>query len=144
MDTQLVALRNRVAELETQHEKARIRAYRQARIFEPSMDGYHAAMSTYTAAFGPPDGEITVVLPDGSTRQGWELDGSSLLLKFEARAEAAEQARAALQAALQSLLSEPYGCSLCDSGKPRNEKKGHQPDCPYERARAILAAQHKS
>lgn len=33
-------------------EAARIRAYRQARIFEPSIDGYNAAMSVYEAAFG--------------------------------------------------------------------------------------------
>lgn len=55
-------------------EAARIRAYRQARIFEPSAEAYHAAMSVYAAAFGPPDGEPTVVFPDGSTKQGWELD----------------------------------------------------------------------
>jgi hypothetical protein len=40
--------------------------------------------------------------------------------------------------ALQGILAEPYGCTLCDSGKPRNPEKGHQPDCPYEAARAAL------
>lgn len=43
-----------------------------------------------------------------------------------------------LVSALQALLAEPYGCSLCDSGKPCNPAKGHQPDCPYEQARAAL------
>ena len=43
-----------------------------------------------------------------------------------------------LLAALEALLTDPYGCSLCDSGKARNPAKGHQPDCPYEQARAAL------
>ncbi len=43
-----------------------------------------------------------------------------------------------LLTALRGLLAEPYGCSLCDSGKPRNPAKGHQPDCPYEIARAAI------
>lgn len=42
-------------------------------------------------------------------------------------------------AALQGILAEPYGCSLCDSGKLRNPGKGHQPDCPYEVAHAAIA-----
>lgn len=42
------------------------------------------------------------------------------------------------RAALIGLLSNPHGCSLCDSGKPRNTAKGHQPNCPYEVARACL------
>lgn len=45
-----------------------------------------------------------------------------------------------LEAALRGLLAEPYGCSLCNSGVSRNPTKGHQPDCPYEIARAVLAA----
>lgn len=40
--------------------------------------------------------------------------------------------------ALRMLLAEPYGCSLCDSGKMRNPKKGHQPDCPYENAKRVI------
>jgi hypothetical protein len=44
-----------------------------------------------------------------------------------------------LLSALQGILAEPYGCSLCDSGKPRNPGKGHQPDCSYEVARAAIA-----
>lgn len=36
--------------------------------------------------------------------------------------------------ALSNLMLEPHGCSLCDSGVPRNNAKGHQPDCPYVRA----------
>ena len=43
-----------------------------------------------------------------------------------------------LRAALQSLLDEPYGCPLCDCGRPRNPAKGHTDDCPYEIARAAL------
>lgn len=54
-------------------EERRVAAYRQARIFEPNMDCYHAAMAVYAAAFGKPDGEPTVILPDGSERQGWEI-----------------------------------------------------------------------
>jgi hypothetical protein len=50
----------------------------------------------------------------------------------------AEQ-RTELLTALQGLLNEPYGCTLCDSGKPRDPAKGHQPDCPYEAARAMIA-----
>lgn len=52
---------------------AELAAYRQARVFEPSMEGYHAAMSVYAAAFGKPDGEASVVLPDGTSKQPWEL-----------------------------------------------------------------------
>jgi len=37
--------------LSTEIEAIRLRAYRQARIFEPSMEGYGAAMSVYHAAF---------------------------------------------------------------------------------------------
>lgn len=36
-------------------EERRIAAYRQARVFEPSMDGYAGAMAVYHAAF--PDGD---------------------------------------------------------------------------------------
>jgi hypothetical protein len=46
--------------------------------------------------------------------------------------------RPALLDALQAILAEPYGCSLCDSGTPRNPAKGHQPDCPYEVARLAI------
>jgi predicted nucleic acid-binding protein len=42
--------------------------------------------------------------------------------------------------ALKALLKEPHGCSLCDSWNPRNPAKGHQPDCPYELARAAIGA----
>ena len=43
-----------------------------------------------------------------------------------------------LEDALRGLLAEPYGCTLCDCGKPRNVAKGHQPDCPYEIANKLL------
>lgn len=46
-----------------------------------------------------------------------------------------------LQDALQGLLDDPYGCPLCDCGTPRNPEKGHWPECPYEPARAVLAAE---
>lgn len=39
---------------------------------------------------------------------------------------------------LRRILAEPYGCSLCDSGVPRNPEKGHQPDCPYSAAREAV------
>ena len=45
----------------------------------------------------------------------------------------------ALADALQGLLDEPYGCPLCDCGRPRNPAKGHMDYCPYEIARAVLA-----
>lgn len=40
--------------------------------------------------------------------------------------------------AIERIFSEPYGCSLCDSGVMRNPAKGHQPDCPFEIARLAL------
>jgi hypothetical protein len=46
-----------------------------------------------------------------------------------------------LQDALQGLLDDPHGCPLCDCGTPRNPEKGHWPECPYEPARAVLAAE---
>jgi len=53
--------------------------------------------------------------------------------------------RPILLEALQAILAEPYGCSLCDSGIPRNPAKGHQPDCPYELAQlAVEKVSHKS
>lgn len=53
---------------------------------------------------------------------------------------AAVNAHEALVGAVEGLLDEPYGCTLCDAGRPRNPEKGHQPDCAYEAARAALAA----
>jgi hypothetical protein len=60
-----------------------------------------------------------------------------------------ERARVSYASCLQALqeakeafgkiFAEPYGCTLCDSGVPRNKEKGHQPDCPFEVARAALA-----
>jgi hypothetical protein len=41
--------------------------------------------------------------------------------------------------AVKGLLDEPYGCSLCDSGVPRLSTKGHQPDCPFLIARAVIS-----
>jgi hypothetical protein len=49
--------------------------------------------------------------------------------------EALQEAREAISA----LMLNPHGCSLCDSGVPRNNFKGHQPDCPYTQASATLA-----
>ena len=40
--------------------------------------------------------------------------------------------------ALQRILAEPFGCTLCDSGVVRNPDKGHQPDCPWEFARLAI------
>jgi hypothetical protein len=40
--------------------------------------------------------------------------------------------------AVRRIFDEPFGCSLCDSGVPRNPAKGHQPGCPYELARLAL------
>lgn len=39
---------------------------------------------------------------------------------------------------IRALLAEPYGCTLCDCGKPRRPEKGHQLDCPYELAQNFL------
>lgn len=41
-------------------EERRVAAYRAMRTFEPSMDGYAAAMAVYRAAFGDPSGELAV------------------------------------------------------------------------------------
>lgn len=62
-----------VGRLTREQESARVRAYRQARIYEPNMDMYNAAMATYAAAFGKPDGEPEIVMPDGTTKQPWEV-----------------------------------------------------------------------
>ena len=70
---------------------------------EPSMDGYHAAMVTYTAAFGPPAGEPTVVLPDGTTKQGWKLDGAALQTGTEPQSTVLDRARAAMIRAMDAL-----------------------------------------
>lgn len=39
---------------------------------------------------------------------------------------------------LAAIIGDPYGCSLCDGGTPRNEAKGHQPDCEFVVAEAVL------
>lgn len=44
----------------------------------------------------------------------------------------------ALSDALRELIVEPYGCSLCHSGKVINPAKGHQSDCPFELAHTAL------
>jgi hypothetical protein len=44
-----------------------------------------------------------------------------------------------LLTALQGLLDEPYGCALCDAGRPCYPEKGHLPGCPYEAARDAIA-----
>lgn len=46
-------------------ETARVAAYRAARVFEPSLEGYGAAMAVYIAAFGEPGGDGAVLIPDG-------------------------------------------------------------------------------
>lgn len=55
-------------------------------------------------------------------------------VEYLRRARKAEAALAATRGALSNLLLEPYGCQLCDSGVPRDNSKGHQPECPYVRA----------
>jgi hypothetical protein len=74
--------------------------------------------------------------------RGGVMNGTRYSVDAEANAELIVRAvrnHGPLLAALRGLLAEPYGCSLCDSGKPRNEAKGHQPDCPYEAAREAIA-----
>lgn len=64
---------------------------------------------------------------------------TSLLLEVQQECIAQRKRADRAYAALRAILAEPHGCSLCDSGVPRNPAKGHQPDCPYEMARAVLA-----
>lgn len=53
-------------------EAARLRAYRQARVWEPNMDCYSAAMSVYAAAFGGHRGEAAVIV-HGERLEPWQL-----------------------------------------------------------------------
>jgi hypothetical protein len=60
-------------------------------------------------------------------------------------AEKLERAEALLRSVtltIRGILKDPYGCSLCDSGLPRNPAKGHQPDCPYQAAMQFVM-QHR-
>jgi len=41
--------------------------------------------------------------------------------------------------AVRMIIAQPYGCTLCDSGRPLNPAKGHQPDCGFEAARIAVA-----
>lgn len=44
-----------------------------------------------------------------------------------------------LRGALKGILAEPYGCSLCHSGKLIGpDEKGHQPYCPFLLAQQVL------
>lgn len=61
----LPAITAATAAQEAELEKARVAAYRAARVFEPNMDCYGAAMAVYIAAFGEPGGDGAVVRPDG-------------------------------------------------------------------------------
>lgn len=45
---------------------------------------------------------------------------------------------------LRMILEEPWGCTLCDSGVPRDPQRGHQPDCPYAFAIEILERDHQT
>lgn len=60
--------------------------------------------------------------------------GSALWAADELRKEIGR-----LRVALLRVLVEPHGCSLCDSGTPRNPDKGHQPDCPFESAWTMIS-----
>jgi hypothetical protein len=40
---------------------------------------------------------------------------------------------------IKKLLTEPYGCPMCDSGKLRSPEKQHWYDCPYLLANNFLA-----
>ena len=72
---------------------------------------------------------------------GW-IARASLLERAVRRLVAAwraeRQRNQVLEDALIGLLTEPYGCPMCDSGTLRKGTKGHWPDCPYEIARATL------
>lgn len=110
-------------------EAARIRAYRQARVFEPSMDGYYGAMATYTAAFGKPDGEIGVMLPDGSERQPWELGRRSSSIvekvnKVKARIAACHQEIAAIEEDIASALQMLESATAVDAVDPSGRSEG--------------------
>ncbi len=61
-----LSLSAKLEEVQAEREASRLRAYRQARIFEPSMDGYTGAMATYEAAFGQHDGEPQIMAPEAS------------------------------------------------------------------------------
>lgn len=41
-------------------------------------------------------------------------------------------------AALRAIIADPYGCPFCDSGKLRNPAKGHDSDCGFALADAVL------
>jgi hypothetical protein len=40
---------------------------------------------------------------------------------------------------IKKLLTEPYGCPMCDSGKLRSPEKQHWDDCPFLLANNFLA-----
>lgn len=45
---------------------------------------------------------------------------------------------AELDVALRGLINDPYGCPMCDSGRLRDQAKGHWPECPYPAALSAL------
>lgn len=67
-----------------------------------------------------------------------ENEQQSDLIEADKMLEIADPLSKILVDAVQAIFRNPYGCTLCDSGIPRNPAKGHQPDCPYEIAHLIV------
>ena len=67
-----------------------------------------------------------------------QLTSIAFLQQVTSDYQAVQRERNELIVALSNILANPDGCSLCDSGRVRNEAKGHQPDCVYQVARDLL------
>lgn len=76
------------------------------------------------------------ILPDAHA--GDAVDEMLISIDGTVRTMSAETIFSLLNA-IEGILAEPYGCTHCDSGVPRNPEKGHQVGCPYELARIAIA-----
>ena len=71
-----------------------------------------------------------------------ETDAPNLERELERAHEEWATEALAYEGALRAILRDPHGCRFCDSGKLRNPEKGHDAECGYALAEAVLNPPH--
>jgi len=81
---------------ETDVEARRVRAYRAMRLYEPSMEGYNAAVAVYEAAFGETDGNQAATQSSGDNRGSEAQEKHTPTFDFSPPCGSVEQQREAV------------------------------------------------